>query len=549
MPHGDTVAARSGAAVVPDRPAPRPDRLARVLAWVDRVSASLERRGLYLFAALSVLYWVLTVVLARRKLMWNDELYTYYMAMLPSTRDVWEALLSGGEQTPPFFYFMTRLAFESFGVNHVSIRMPQMLGYWVMIAALLVFVRRRTSWFPALCAAAFPLVTRAYSYAFEARPYSLVLGFAGLALVSWQAVTLGTRRVLWLVCLAASLAAAVATHYYAVLVIIPLALGEATRTIVRRRLDLPVWAALAAPILPLVLHLPLIRVGQAYSSAFWAPPQWVNVPDFYVHLLEPAVVAVAAIVVLTAAHASMARTHPTPDPAADAPIFPAAEVIAACGFVVLPFVYVVAAKVATGAFTYRYALPTVLGLALLAGFGTAALFRSQPAMRLTVATCLVGWFALSQARELIYPTWLSLPVHPNDIRQAAEWLKEAPGGELPFVVADPHTFAVLSHYGPPEVKARMVYLADPGIALQQLGHNSVERGMLGLLKPWFRLNVQEFEPFFARHSQFLVYGDFYELAFLNWMGPELQRRGVHLELLNRKGDYLFLLASRSTPDR
>ena len=61
-------------------------------------------------------------------------------------------------------------------------------------------------------------------------------------------------------------------------------------------------------------------------------------------------------------------------------------------------------------------------------------------------------------------------------------------------MADPQSFTVLSHYGSGEVKSRMVYLADPDLALKHLGHNSVERGMLDLLRPWFGMNVVEFEP-------------------------------------------------------
>ena len=94
----------------------------------------------------------------------------------------------------------------------------------------------------------------------------------------------------------------------------------------------------------------------------------------------------------------------------------------------------------------------------------------------------------------------------------------------------------------------MVYLADPALALRHLGHNSVERGMLDLLRSRFGMPVREFEPFYAEHPRFLVYGDFMRLGFLNWMQQELRTRGTHLELLNREGDNMLLLASRGTKD-
>ena len=72
--------------------------------------------------------------------------------------------------------------------------------------------------------------------------------------------------------------------------------------------------------------------------------------------------------------------------------------------------------------------------------------------------------------------------------------------------------------------------------------------MLDLLRPWFRLNVVEFEPYMAAHARFLVYGDFVRLSFLNWLLPELHERGWRTELLKRGGDDLLLLAYRDGGD-
>ena len=118
-----------------------------------------------------------------------------------------------------------------------------------------------------------------------------------------------------------------------------------------------------------------------------------------------------------------------------------------------------------------------------------------------------------------------------------------------MVIADPHTFTVLSHYGRADIRTRIVYLADPDLALKHLGNNSVERGMLDLVQPWFRMHVVEFQPFIRQHDRFLVYGDFVRLAFLNWLVPELPAQGMHTELLNHAGDNLLLLAYRGSGSR
>ena len=232
----------------------------------------------------------------------------------------------------------------------------------------------------------------------------------------------------------------------------------------------------------------------------------MKVPDFYIDLLTAAIVPIAFVLVVGGIYSMVAGRGKEAAGASLTPVLPLHELAAACGFIVIPFVCVVLAKVATGAFVNRYATPAVIGFAVLAGFGTAVSFSRSAAMRLVITVSLTGWFVLSQAREFIEPTGFSLPVSRAQVDRANEWLANQ-DPELPVVVADAQSFTVLSHYGSQEVRSRMVYLADPDLALKRLGHNSVERGMLDLLRPWFRLNVLEFEPYVAAHARFLVYGD------------------------------------------
>jgi 4-amino-4-deoxy-L-arabinose transferase-like glycosyltransferase len=492
-----------------------------------------------------VIYWAATLMFARRKLMWNDELYTYYIAMLPSMHDVWGALMAKGEQTPPFFYVVTRLALRLFGVNNISIRLPEMLAFWGMGACLFVSVRRRTTSLSGLCAALFPLVTVAYAYAFEARSYALVLGFSAAAFLSWQSLAFDKHRALWLLCLTISLAAAATSHYYGALILLPLAAGETVRSAMRRRIDPTVWLTFLLSIVPLLWHLPLIKAGKAYSKTFWSPPQWVKVPDFYVDLLTPALVPLVAILVVCGVAAAMLNRdrdelRPAPNP------LPLDDIAAAIGFVMIPFAAMIAAKLVTGAFVNRYALPAVIGFAILAGFGSASVLRRSALLRLFVVISLCGWFFLSQARELIQPTWVTRATSADAIARPAKWLDAVPPEKrgLPLVIADPLSFMTLSHYSAPAIKARLVYAADADRALSRLGTNSVERGMLELVKPWFGLNVVPFESFVTANSEFFVYGDFVQLSFLNWIVPELHARGLQTELLNQAGNNMLLYVYR-----
>ena len=65
--------------------------------WTDSADARaavVERKAVIIAGGLSIVYWAVKCALAARKLMWNDELYTYYIAHLPTMGDVWAALMS-----------------------------------------------------------------------------------------------------------------------------------------------------------------------------------------------------------------------------------------------------------------------------------------------------------------------------------------------------------------------------------------------------------------------------------------------------------------------
>src|SRR5437763_7614908 len=100
-------------------------------------------------------YLVLTGVLSSGRLLWNDELFTYYIATRPTLRDVWATLLTGAEQLPPFFYVITRTGLAIFGVSEFSFRVFEMLGVAVAALSVYCFARRRVSSISAAAGAIF----------------------------------------------------------------------------------------------------------------------------------------------------------------------------------------------------------------------------------------------------------------------------------------------------------------------------------------------------------------------------------------------------------
>lgn len=499
-----------------------------------------ERRVAGIAAAvLSAVYWLSVFALSSRKLLWNDELYTYYVARLPAWRDVWHALLAGGEQTPPLFYAITRGSIALFGLNPTALRLPEMIAFWAMGACIAVFVSRRSSPLFGVAAGVLPLVSGTFYYATEARPYALVLAFAALALVAWQSLAMGRRRAVWWPVLVVALAAVVSCHYYGVFVVAALAAAEIVRTRVTRRLDALVWLAFVLAAVPLVPQAPLLRTGAAYASTFWSPPQWVDIPDFYYFLVSTMAVPLAAAAVCVGLYALLAPSERT----ADTPPPPVYETAALVALMAIPLATVLAAKVATGAFTNRYAMSAIVGLAAMLPLGARRAARDTTATALILVVCCGAWFSFEQLRDVFEQT--QAPITAASVSGSIDAIRSAPDAQLPVAVADPHTFTVLYHYAPPDVRQRLVYLADPARALRRLRSNSVERGMLDLVGPWFGMPVRPYASFIDSHETFLVYGNFGALAFLNWLMPELQAEGFTRQLIAIDSDRVLLLVSHS----
>ena len=130
--------------------------------------------------------------------------------------------------------------------------MPSLAGFLLAALTMFFFVRRRFGTLAAGAAAATPALTGAAIYAYEGRPYGLMLGLAGAAILAWQ----GRRDARWRsvapLLSALALAAGALTHYYFGLVLLPLAAGEAVRSWRNRRVDWPIVIAFGGALVPLV---------------------------------------------------------------------------------------------------------------------------------------------------------------------------------------------------------------------------------------------------------------------------------------------------------
>ena len=479
-------------------------------------------------AGLGAAYLAMTGTLITRRVLWNDELFTYYIAVRPTLRDVWHTLLTGAEQLPPFFYAVTRSGIAIFGLSTFSLRISEMFGVGVAALTVYWFSARRTSSVCATAGAIFLLCTAAYEYAYEARPYGLVLGFSGLALVAWQRATENSeRRGIALGGLALMLTAAVHTHYYAALVLGPLCASEFARSFVRRRLDLPVWVSLFLPLVTLMPLAPLLRAASRYAGSFWSLPSWPGILDTYQRLISSAVPALVLLAIVAAMF--KLPESPVQSRRLDPPLH---ELIAIGCLALLPLEEYGFAKIITHAFTMRYVLPTTLAVAILVAWGLDWAIGDRPRVSvlatLLLGTCFVANFVHEKN---------ALRGGADNLRDVCRFL-EATDQNLTVVIAAPHTFFEISHYAPPGLKARLTYLADVQIATDRTETDTPERGLIAL-KEIAPLRVIGYREFLKSGRPFLVYAN---PGPYSWVVQQLAEDGRRIEVSRARGDiFLFLV--------
>jgi hypothetical protein len=506
-----------------------------------------EKRRLWGLAGFSLIYLLGTCAIASRKMLWNDELFTLYISRLGSLSDILAVLSTGADQTPPSFYLLTQGVLRLLGESHLAIRLPEMFGVLLMCYCLFRFVSKRSSALYGFAAMLFPLMTAAYEYAYEARPYGLVIGFAALALICWREATESPKRVWWLMGLAASGAAVTSSHYYAVFLLIPLGVGEIVRSVMRKRVDFPIWVSLGGIVAPLVLFFPIILEARRFTHHFWAHPEWYMIPGFYYTLLMPAIVPIVATLIASS-------LWPDGEPSrrqsslSDSLLFPWHEIAAAIAFAALPILAVILGKLFIGAFTFRYVLSGVIGVSIL----WAITLQRVDAGRATAGTWFILfasiWFALAIGLQFKHQTSLA-----TNWSNTYEFLQSKADPTLPIVVAELGSYMTLQYYAPPDISSRVVYLANPQAAFRYIGHDSLDQGMLDL-RPWFPVSVEEYSAYISAHDRFLVYtrisgdatwlrGIWISLWDWIWLFNELPSAPVQIELMSRYGDGLLFLVT------
>jgi hypothetical protein len=469
----------------------------KTLRRAEKVASWIERYPTRSFLLLSAIYLVAVICLSWVKLLWLDELITLHIARLNSTRAILHALATGADPNPPVIHLAVMLCRRLFGEHALALRLPAILGYWIGMLSLFLFLKRRIPATWALAGVLLTLGMGGFEWSYESRSYAIFYGFTMLALLCWSYTTdagsTRNRRAVFTSALAFSLAAALCTNYFSVLAFFPIAAGEFTRSLISlsrgngtRSFRAPIWIALAVASLPLLVFRSFIRT----SVALYQPYAWNKVSsgaifDSYSSMVAEMLYPLSALLLLSllvlwlGPICSFAPNRLRPSwlstlastrrrVGAKLQLTPP-ECAAVAVLVLYPFVGYVVASIHGGMLSPRFVIPVCLGMAIagvLLAFHTFGHLRSAGTLFL-LSACI--WFA---AREAY--VGFSYEVQKESFFRVIGHIPEVLEPDQPIVVADNLLVLPLRFYAPPQIASRIVYPIDIPAIMRQRGEASAE---------------------------------------------------------------------------
>ena len=484
----------------------------------------------------AVLVWEFGVLFfeASKKLFWYDELLTFHVSTLQPFSLFWRALKAGVDGMPLGYYLLVRVARILPGDPHVTLRLPSVLGYLMVLFGVYWFARKRLPAFAGLAAVFLITLSPFREYALEARSYSLLVGFLAISAVLWQRI--GEKRFMTPL-FALFLTLAVSFHHLAVVVISAFGVAELTWTLLSRRIRWGVWAACLLATSSFFMSLPiLVHYRNIFSKNFWSRPNWGTVIGTYGSYLgldsTLALVLIAFFgIVVGESLLRMCRT-PGREGSLDERDFGLPEIILVGGFLCFPAILVVLTKCLHSGYTPRYGWPAILGLVLGSVYLVRSIWLKPSSTYLLVALLLA--FAYQGGRSLnkagssrVDERWTSL----------AELSHSEPN--IPVVIGSPIAYLEAAEYSPPELRGRLVEVVDADNATRLVGADTPDKTNR-LLAQFIPLHVEDLAAFQVTHQKFILRSD----GRYDWFTQYLVERRYHLSLLSKDAGSSLYIAER-----
>ncbi len=397
------------------------------------------------------------------KLFWVDELLVLDTDSVATARGVLHIQRRFPiSLDPAVYHLLSHWATVLFGPTRFAIRLPSLFGFLLMQATLYLFTRRIAGARAALFALAFPAVSGALYYGAEGRPYGLLLGIFGLTMLAYQAATRATTaRLLPLAGIALGLGLAENTHYFGIMLFLPVCGAELVRIAQRRRIDWALVAAIAAgaacEVFTLPFHAALARYRDHYYNVGAVDPHALvrsyrllllnfQFPSLVERISSIGLLAFLVLVIAGTLRARRSLSLPAPEEAL-------ISLMAA-----LPFAGYLLAKFVTHTMEVRYVLGAVLSIAVLFALALAPWLQRLQTYRAALAITVLAVVAVGAVRihlESVETARIQAMVQVTP-QQKAMLLS---GSDGRIYMQNEGSFQICAYYCPdPDIRSRLVML-------------------------------------------------------------------------------------------
>ena len=438
-----------------------------------------------LLAFILLLTATLSLLWSHARLLWNDEFLSFYSDSVATFHQVLQVQLRTPiSLDPPTYHLLSHLSMDLLGRNAMALRLPALAGFLLFQLCLFFFVRRIAGPRSAILAMSVPILTASFRYSLEGRPYGLLLGLYALSLLCWQIATEHAddpastpSRLLPLTGLTLSIALAITSHYFGVLILIPVSLGELSRILIRKRLDLGVLAALTLGLASVGIILPFQHALLAYRRHYYV--KGVNIHDIsqgyrelfvrYTTWPMPFQKLTAALLVLLAlalAYAGYQRFKRRPATE------PAYLWVALISMALLPFFGYLFGRFVTHTMEVRYVIAALIAFAATFGIVLERRLRSNTVYYATLPLILLAAIILN-AHSIQQERRTSAALLASLIPSPALSIALDANPSAPIYEQDLEHFFLDSFYLPdPTLRSRITLLYDADREIHFLEHDT-----------------------------------------------------------------------------
>jgi hypothetical protein len=296
---------------------------------------------------ITALFFAAELSISTKRMFWFDEVFTTFSTRLAGWADMWRAVTGAADPTPFGYFAIARISDQLLGPGEIGIRLPSLVATAIGFMVTYSCARKLTGSFHALLSIALLLCSCLVFYASEGRPYGIYFLCSALALWSWL------RRSAWAI--GGVFLAGTFIHFYMVFSLVPFVALEALEWRPWNWPSKTLRAAALGAILSLAVQLPHMTANwHFYHETFWASPELRAAVSVYDRLFPH----VSWCLALMLAGGAMFAAKKT-----ECPRMSDGERVGWL-FALIPMVGWVCAIVVTNAFTPRYFINSIPGIAV-----------------------------------------------------------------------------------------------------------------------------------------------------------------------------------------